>query len=158
MAGEITLSGRDYLTEIDTTTPITAPRGLAYNPILCEVSSDFGIETDEQTVTNKCNGGWGSSNPGNSTFSFSGEYQAIDPESAEPSAVSMNTIANLAATKQKFWIRRVLGAGNEGTPIHREGVVYISSYSDSAGTEDPFTFTITTVGVGEPILTPPTTP
>lgn len=157
MAGEITLSGKDYIIEIDTVTAITATRGAAYEPILCEVSSDFNIETDEQTVTNKCNDGWGSSNPNNSSFSFSGEFQAIDPSTGDPAAASMNTIAQLAASREKFWIRRVLKDGLTGTPIHREGVVWISSYTDTAGTEDPFTFTADFTGVGQPILTPATT-
>lgn len=157
MAGEITLSGKDYIIEIDADTSITATRGAAYEPILCEVSSDFNIETDEQTVTNKCNDGWGSSNPNNSSFSFSGEFQAIDPSTGDPAAASMNTIAQLAASRQKFWIRRVLKSGLAGTPIHREGVVWISSYTDTAGTEDPFTFTADFTGVGQPILTPATT-
>lgn len=157
MAGEITLSGKDYILEIDTTTPITAARGAAYNPILCEVSSDFNIETDEQAITNKCNNGWGSSNPGNSTFSFSGEFQAIDPTTGDPDAASIDIVAGLAATKQKFWIRRVLKSGLTGTPIYREGVVWISSYTETAGTEDPFTFTADFNGVGEPVLTAATT-
>lgn len=158
MAGEITLSGKDYITYVDTTTAITAPRGLAYEPILCEVSSDFGIETDEQTITNKCNGGWSNSNPGNSSFNFSGEYQAIDPATGDPSALSMNEIAILASTRQKFWIKRALKDEITGVVVHREGVVWINSYSDSSTSEDPFTFTVDFTGVGQPLLVAPTGP
>lgn len=157
MAGEIVLSGRDYILQIDTETPIGAARGAAYQPILCEVSSDFNIETDEQTVTNKCNGGWGSSNPNNSTFSFSGEFQAIDPATGDPSAASMNEIAMLAASRQKFWLKRSLKDASTGVEVVREGLVWISSYSDSAAAEEPFTFTADFTGVGEPILTAATT-
>lgn len=153
MAGEITLSGKDYIMEVDVVTAITAARGAVYNPILCEVSSDFNIETDEQTVTNKCNGGWNSPNPNRSSFSFSGEFQAIDPDSGDPSAVSMNQIANLAATRQRFWLRRSLMDPATGVQIVREGVVWINSYTDTASTEDPFTFTADFTGVGEPLLT-----
>lgn len=154
MAGEVTLSGKDYILEIDTVTAISAARGAAYNPILCEVSSDFNIETDEQSVSNKCNGGWSNSNPNISSFSFSGEFQAIDPDTADPSAVSMNQIANLAATRQKFWLRRSLQDPATGVQVVREGVVWISSYTDTASTEDPFTFTADFTGVGEPLLVP----
>lgn len=153
MAGENTLSGKDYVMSIDTTTPITAPAGTDYNPILCEVSSDFNIDTDEQTVSNKCGGGWTNSNPNNSSWGFSGEWQAIDPATGDPSAASMDTIVGLAANRTKFWARRSLVDGATGTvQVVREGVVWISSYSDTAGTEDPFTFTADMVGVGQPIL------
>lgn len=157
MAGEITLSGKDYILQVDTTTAITAARGAAYHPILCEVSSDFSIETDEQTVSNKCNSGWTSSNPNNSSFSFSGEFQAIDPATGDPSALSANQIANLAANRTKFWLKRSLMDTATGVEIVREGVVWISSYSDSSGNEDPFTFTADFTGVGQPNLTAATT-
>lgn len=157
MAGEITLNGKDYVLSIDSTTAVTAARGAAYKPILCEVSSDFSIETDEQSVSNKCNGGWASSNPNTSSFSFSGEFQAIDPATGDPSALSMQQIAQLAATRQKFWLKRSIKDGVTGVSVHREGVVWISSYSDSSSAEDPFTFTVEFTGVGQPILTAATT-
>lgn len=157
MAGEIALSGKDYILYVDTTTPITAARGAVYVPILCEVSSDFNIETDEQTVSNKCNGGWSNSNPNTSSFSFSGEFQAIDPTTGDPSALSMNQVANLAATRQKFWLKRALKDDVTGVEIVREGVVWINSYTDTASAEDPFTFTADFTGVGEPLLTAATT-
>lgn len=157
MAGEQTLSGKDYILQIDTVTAVTAAKGVTYRPILCEVSSDFNIETDEQTVSNKCNGGWTSSTPNNSSFSFSGEFQAINPTTGEPSAASMNTIAQLAASRKKFWLKRSVKDVATGVEIIREGVVWISSYTDTAGTEDPFTFTADFTGVGQPLLGPATT-
>lgn len=152
-----TLKGRDYVMEIDTTTAITADRGsdANYNAILCEVSSEFSIDTDTTTPTaNKCTarGGWANEEPNTSTWSFTGEFQAIDPATGDPSAVSMNDIAALAASKQKFWARRVL-AESGGVEVVREGVVWISAYSDTASTEDEFTFTATFSGVGEPLIT-----
>lgn len=152
-----TLKGRDYVMEIDTVTPITAPRGSdeSYNPILCEVSSDFNISTDSSTPTaNKCSAkaGWNTDEPDMKSFTFSGEFQAIDPLTAEPSAVSMNQIAALAASGQKFWARRVL-SDPSGVSVVREGVVWISDYADTASTEDEFTFTATFNGYGEPLLT-----
>lgn len=154
-----TLKGRDYVMEIDTVTAATADRGsdANYNPILCEVSSDFSIETDETTpVSNKCvaQGGWSNNDPNLSSWSFSGEWQAIDPATGDPSAASMDEIAALAASKQKFWARRVL-AGSTGVEVVREGLVWISSYNDTANTDDPFTFTATFTGVGEPLLAAP---
>lgn len=152
-----TLRGRDYIMEIDTVTLPTAARGsdANYNPILCEVSSDFSIDTDTTTaVSNKCvaQGGWSSEEPNNSTWNFSGEWQAIDPSTGDPSAASMDEIAALAASKQKFWARRVLAASG-GVEVVREGLVWISSYNDTTNVDDPFTFTATMSGVGEPLLT-----
>lgn len=155
------LNGKDYILEIDEVTTITAPRGsnASYKPILCEVSSTFGITTDEQSVSNKCGGGWSNSNPGDSSFTFSGEFQAIDPTTADASAISLANIANLAVTKKKFWLRRTKsGDAAAGVPtIVREGVVYISNYSEETGTEDPFSFTADFTGVGTPLITPSTT-
>lgn len=154
----IVLNGKDYILEIDDTTSITSTRGSDYDPVLCEVSSDFGITTAEQAVSNKCNGGWANSNPGESSFSFSGEFQAIDPSSADPSAVSLAKMANLALTKKKFWLRRTLASGVVGgVPVVREGVVYISNYNETTNTDDPFTFTADFVGIGTPLITAPTT-
>ena len=154
-----TLKGRDYVMEIDTESSITGTRGADanYKAILCEVSSDFNIETDETTpVSNKCTaqGGWANNEPNLSSWSFSGEWQAIDPGDATPSPVSMDEIAALAASKQKFWARRVL-AGETGVTVVREGLVWISSYNDTASTDDPFTFTATFTGVNAPLLAAP---
>ena len=159
MAGEQTLPGMNYVLHIDQTTAVTAARGVAaqYKPILCEVSSDFNIETDEQTSVNKCNGGWANPAPNNSSFSFSGEFQAIDPLTGQPSPVSMNEIAALAASRKKFWLKRSIKDGATGAVVVREGVVWISSYSDTASAEEPFTFTVEFTGVGAPLLTAATT-
>lgn len=155
------LNGKDYILEIDDTTAITAARGsnANYKPIMCEVSSTFGITTDEQSVSNKCGGGWANSNPGDSSFTFSGEFHAIDPTTADSSAQSLAEIANLAVTKKKFWLRRTKsGDAAAGIPtIVREGVVYISNYSEETGTEDPFSFTADFTGVGVPLITASTT-
>lgn len=150
MAGENTLNGADYLVEIDIQTPITAEKGSAYNTVLCEVSSNFNISTEELAVSGGCSGDWKSSIPGRRGFGFSGEWQAIDPRTGDPSAISMNTIVELAATGAVFWIRRKLRDGNTGMEVYREGRVWINQYEDVATAEDPFTFTASFVGIGEP--------
>lgn len=152
MAGEKTINGKDYIMEIDTETPLSAAGGLAYRPMVCEVSSTFSITTEEQAVSNGCNGGWANSVPTTSAFSFSGEWQAINPQSGDPDAASMNEIALLAANKRQFWVRRKLVDGKTGVEIYREGRVWINQYEDTATTEDPFTFSADFVGKGEPII------
>lgn len=151
MASEDILYGKDYLMEIDTDTPITAERGLAYRAIVCEVSSNFNIQTEEIEISNGCDIGWSASVPKLSGFSFSGEWQAINPLTAEPDVASMNEVIGLAASRQQFWARRKLVDGNTGVEVYREGRVWISRYEDTATSEDPFTFTADFVGVGKPI-------
>lgn len=152
MAGENILNGRDYLVEIDIQTPITAERGMAYNTIVCEVASNFNISGDEIAVSGGCSGDWKSSIPGRRGFGFTGEWQAIDPRTGDPSVVSMNLIAELAAAGTIFWLRRKLRDGTTGMEVYREGRVWINQYEDVATAEDPFTFTATFVGVGQPNL------
>lgn len=152
MAGEQTLSGRDYILEIDITTPISEPKGLDYRPLLCEVVSSFGISTSDIAISNSCTGRWDTRIPNKSGFTFSGEWQAIDPSTGDPDAYTMNMIAYLAASRTMFWARRKLKGGAMGVEIYREGVVWINNYEDSAGADDPFTFTADFIGVGAPTL------
>lgn len=146
------LNGKDYVIFIDTTTPVTAAKGAVYKPIMCEVSSSFSGTTDEQSVSNKCNGGFANSNPGTKSWTLSGEGQAID-DNAQPSATSMNEISELWKSGKKFWAKQAALDPSLNTPVFTEGVVWISSLERTAGTEDPFTFSYTLTGVGEPNFT-----
>ncbi len=152
MAGEKVLDGKHYIVEIDTDTPVTEVMGLSYRPVLCEVSSSFGISTEEIGISNGCSLGWANSLPGQSSWDMSGEWQAINPLTGEPDAVTMTEVAQLAAGKRRFWIRRRLADGRAGAEIHREGVVWIRNYQDTASAEDPFTFTAEFTGIREPVI------
>lgn len=154
MAGEKTLNGSNYIMEIDVTTPITEEHGLAYRPIVCEVTSTFSIDTDSQAVSNACSGFWRTDIPNSSGFAFTGEWQAINPRTGEPDAISANLIAKLAAGQTKFWARRKLKDGMTGAEIYREGRVWISRYEDTASIDEPFTFSADFMGHGQPILDP----
>lgn len=149
------LNGKDYVLQIDTVTPVTAAAGTPanYETLACEVNHEFGIEKETNQASNKCGGGWGRSTFGRKTWSFSGEWQAIDPNSAAPSQASLDVVAGLAANDQEFWVRRGLIDPSSGAFIpYREGVVKLTSYNESAGTDDPFTFTATFEGQDSPIL------
>lgn len=146
---EEVLNGRDYVMFIDTVTAVTAPKGLVYRAVMCEVSSTFDGTTDEQAVSNKCNRGFKNSNPGDKGFTFAGEAQAID-DTALPSAASLNEIAELWKSGKKFWAKQASIDPSLATPVFTEGVVWISAYSRTAGNEDAFTFSYTFQGVGEP--------
>lgn len=151
-----TLNGNDYIVFIDTTTDITATNGSDYEALMCMVSNGFSISVDAQDVNNKCNDGFGNSNPGTGSWEMSGDGHAID-ESGTPSATSYQAIAQLALDKTKFWAKIAHQTDNEGV-IHREGVVWISSYEETAGTDEPYSFSFTFTGVGKPLLAPVVTP
>ena len=155
MAGESLLNGKDFVLQIDTTTPVTADAGTEanYRTIACEVSHEFSIEKETNQVSNKCGGGWSRSTFGNKSWSMSYEGQAVDPDTLEPSDVSLDEIARLAATDQEFWVRRARIDGDTGAYVpYREGVVKATSFNETSGTTDPFTFTVDFEGQGEPIL------
>lgn len=154
MAEEL-LNGKDYVLQIDTVTATTANAGTpaSYETIACEVSHDFNIEKETNQASNKCGGGWARSTFGNKNWNFSGEWQAVDPTNGSPSSASLNVIAGLAAADQEFWVRRGLIDTTSGKFLpEREGVVKLTSYTETAGTDDPFTFSATFEGQGEPIL------
>lgn len=150
MAGEQILNGRDYVLEIDIDTPIDADKGLAYRPIVCEVSSSFGISTTDIAISNSCTGRWSSRIPNKSEFSFSGEWQAINPLTGDPDAHSLNMVAFLAGSRRMFWARRKLKTGALGTEVYREGVVWINRFEDVAAAEEPFVFSADFIGLGAP--------
>lgn len=152
MAGEQVLNGRDYILEIDVDTPVDASRGQSYKPLVCEVASTFSINTSDIAISNSCTGAWESRIPNKSGFTFSGQWQAINPMSGDPDAYSMGKIVQLAHSRTLFWARRKLKTGAIGAEVYREGVVWINRYEDEASTEEPFVFSADFVGVGEPVI------
>lgn len=152
-----TLNGNEYIVFIDSTTAITAAQGAAYEALMCMVSNGFSISVDAQDVSNKCNDGFGNSSPGTGSWEMSGDGHAIDEATGEPSATSYQSIAQLALDKTKFWAK-IAHVDGVGGIIHREGVVWISSYEETAGTDEPYSFSFTFTGVGKPLLAPVVTP
>lgn len=146
------LNGKDYWMFIDTVTEITASKGANYKAVMCEVSSSFSGTTDEQTVSNKCSGGWANSNPNTKSWTFSGEANAVD-ESGSPSLLSLNAIAELWKSGQKFWAKQAASDPSMLTDVFTEGVVWVSSFEQTFGNEDAVTFSYTFTGVGEPNFT-----
>lgn len=150
-----TLSGKDYIVFFDTTTAITEPSGTAanYEPLMCMVTNGLSLNRDSIEITNKCNDGWGNSNPGNGSWEITGDGHAID-EAGTPSATSYQTIAELALAGTKFWAKIADVDTTGESIIHREGVVWVSSYEETAGTDEPYSFSFTLTGVGQPLLAP----
>lgn len=154
MAEEL-LNGKDYVIQIDLLTATTATAGTPanYKTVACEVSHEFNIDKETNQAANKCGGGWGRSTNGNKSWGVTGEYQAIDPATGNISQVSVDEMARLAAEDRDFWWRRGLIDSDSGAFIpYREGVVKATGFSETAGTDEPFTFSVTFEGQGAPIL------
>lgn len=147
------LNGNDYIVLIDTETSTTAETGADYSPVMCMSSNGFNGTTESIEVSDKCNDGFADSLPGNSSWEITGTGNAID-ESLEPSAESYQVLAELWKAKTIFWMKIANKPGDvTNAPIIREGIGYISSYSETADTDTPYTFDFTFTGKGNINLT-----
>lgn len=136
------LNGNDYIVFIDTETVVTAPKGLVYKPLMCMTSNGVNLATDSIDTSDKCSGDFADPLPGTTTATITGSGNAID-ETLEPSAVSFQELFDLASTKAVFWVKIANKVGNTDTPIIREGVAFISDYTETQDTNTPFTFDVT---------------
>lgn len=144
------LNGNDYIVFIDTTTPTTAEAGVTaeYDPIMCMSTNGISGTTESIETADKCSGGFASPLPGTASWSITGSGNAID-ETLEPSSVSLDRLFNLWKNKTPFWAKMANKTAGTGAPIIREGVVFISDYSETADTNTPYTFDFTFTGMGE---------
>lgn len=151
------IQGTDYVLEIDTVTdPNTEEYGTEenYRLIACLVSNGIDVTLADQTTSNKCSGGWAESLSGEGSWTFPGEGQAVSlSETEEETKTNFQAIALLAIEKTVFFARMT----NAAKDIYREGKVRISSYSESAPNNEPYTFTVTFTGIGKPRMVAPTT-
>lgn len=149
--------GTPYLLEVDTiTNPSTNTRGsdANYKVIACLVTNGLELALAEQSTSNKCDEGWGTSVSGLGTWSFSGDGQAVSLEvSEEATMVNFQTILDLALNKTIFFMRW----RDENDTYVREGKVRISAYNETAPNAEAYTFTATFTGIGKPFILPATT-
>lgn len=149
------LKGTDYVLEIDTETPTTALRGTDANfrLVACLTSNGLEISTASTEITNKCSDGNAESMPGLTSSTFSGEGQAVSiTELEEDTMINFEEIAALANDKEVFFIRMT----NVAKSTYREAKVWMSSYGETAGNEELYTFTATFQVTGKLYLAPPT--
>jgi len=147
------LQGTDFILEVDTTTALTADRGTDanYRLIACLVTNGIEISLAEQSTSNKCDEGWGTSLSGMGTWSFSADGQAVSLESGEAATMAnYQTLIDLALDKQIFFMRMT----DSGNTVVREGKVRISAYSETAPNQEAYSFTATFTGIGKPFITP----
>lgn len=128
--------------------------GSNYRVVACLVTNGFELTFADQTTSNKCSGGWAESLSGEGSSSFTAEGQAVSEDGFDEEVkINFQEIALLALDKQVFFVRMT----NPELGTYREGKVRISSYSESAPNNEPYTFTSTFVVIGKPRMVAPTT-
>jgi len=141
--------GTGYLLEVDTvTSPKTNTRGVEanYKPIVCLTSNSIDGSSAEQSTSNKCDGGYASSQPGIKSWSMSSDGQVVTlTVSEEATRENYQTLIDLWKSGEIFFMRST----DALETVYREGAVWISSYSESAPNAEAYTFTATFTGTGE---------
>lgn len=122
----------------------------AWVPVACLKTNGWDSSTGEIDTTTKCSGKYTTSIPGDISWSFSGEGNAID-ETGTPSQASFKTLAGLQKDGKTFPAKMV--NVDDPTDVIR-GTVYITSLNKSAGRNEAVGFTSSFRGTGEYFLTP----
>lgn len=139
-----------------TTDPDSNATPSNYRPVACLVNVSFNGSTESIDVSNKCTGsGFADPEPGQSSWTIDFDGHAID-ESQDSQRDSYQTLMEAWASKQKFFAKITNASNGEGTVVFREGVGFLSSFSESAGTNDVYAFSGTFTGKGNPKLAPTT--
>lgn len=146
-----TLNGTAYILMIDTVTPLTSLRGTAvnYRPIACGISNGFNLDIESISTRNKDDGGYDSSLGGYVSWGMDLDGFAIGLKNADKILkANFNEIALLAKSKKPFFLKWEDALNS----VTREGKVRITSYRETASLEEPYSFTVNFVGIGEPYL------
>lgn len=145
------MNGTAYIIFIDTITPRTAERGTEanYRPVVCGVTNGFNMSFEAIQLRNKCDGGWDNTESGYGSWGLNLDGQAIALRNVEKLIkANFDEVANLAVKKRVFWAKM----GDIDSKRVIEGLVRIGSYNETADLEEPYSFTVEFVGLGEPII------
>lgn len=143
--------GNTYILWIDVITPITDNRGNPdyYRPIVCGVSNGFNSSVEAISVRNKEDKGFDRSRPGYYSCGFDMDGHALGLRYSERSEkANFNEMALLCKNRTTFWAKMA----DVTNSIVRECLVWISSYKETASNEELYSFSLSLVGVGEPII------
>lgn len=141
------LDGNDYIVFIDTVTDPsqTVNTSTNYRPVICMQTNGIGGTTDTIDVSDKCGNGYADPIPGGSSWEITGTGNAVD-EAMNPSKASYQELFTLWKNKEAFWMKIANKPDGNGTPIIREGVGMITSFTETADTDNPYTFDFTFTG------------
>lgn len=138
-----------YIIWIDTTTPITAERGLNYRPVMCGTSNGFRMSRESIAFRNKCDDEWDRTESGYGSWSMDLSGHAISLLATDAATKSnFQEVGMLLVNKTKCWCKMSDLENN----IVREGVVRVGDFSESADMEEPYSFDASFVGIGKPIF------
>lgn len=140
------LNGSNFLIWIDTDTPITAPKGLNYRPVVCGTSNGFNMTAEDISLRNKDDGGFDNSESGYISWNFDLDGYAISVDEFDSEKANFNEIANLFLQRRKFWAIQQDLIGS----LKREGVVRISSHKETANQNSNYSFSANFIGQGKP--------
>lgn len=147
--------GTGYVLSIDTTTVVsTNTRGTDanYKVVACALTTGLDSSQGDVSTTNKCDGGFDSSQAGNISWSLSFDGQAVTLGAGEASSKeNYQKLMSLHVGKTIFFAK--LESPDDAEYI-REGKVRISSMSESQPNSDVFTVTATFQGTGELFIVP----
>jgi len=146
-----TLNGTSYIVLIDTDTSISAERGVheKYRPVLCGTTNGFNMAFESISLRNKCDKGWDRTESGYGSWGIDLDGFAIGIKNSESTIKSnFQEVALLAVKKKKFWAKMA----DIDNKVVREGLVRIGSYRETANLEEPYGFSVSFIGLGEPIL------
>ncbi|RAJ28868.1 phage tail tube protein [Pedobacter cryoconitis] len=122
----------------------------AWVTLACLKTNSWDSSTDQIDTTTKCSGRYKTSLPGDISWSFKGDGNAID-DTVAVSQASFNVLAGLQKAGTTFPMKMV--GVDDPTDVIR-GNVFITSISKSAGRNEAVGFSSTFQGVGEYFLTP----
>src|SRR5690606_32632257 len=129
---------------------ISASRGNLqhYRPIVCGTGNSFNSSVAEIDVSNKCDGGWRNTRPGYGSWGLDVDGFAVGLKIAEKLAkANFQELLDLHINKRLFWAVMC----DEDRNIYREGVVWISSFDESANNNEAYSFSASMVGTKKPI-------
>lgn len=119
----------------------------------CSTSDGFSGTTEEVDIATKCDDGWTSSLPGDSSWEFSNSSYAKKTAELETNQVSYETAESIFHGRE---VKQFKLASADET-YYRMGKGFITSYNETADQGDYLQFDLTIKGVGDYSTTAPTT-
>jgi|GEM_PF-3997128 len=148
MATRAYIDGKDVVLFIKRVNKTPTPETV-FRAVACLESNGFNGTREEKTVNNKCSAGWKDGIPGNGSWGFSGNGQAItDVTSGE---ANFQELAEIWAAGEVFEMK----AANADGSYYRGGTAMITDWSEDAGPDDPLSFDTTISGLGAPVMVEP---
>lgn len=144
MAGEGFKNGTDVVLFAKIGTPA------AWVPLACLKTNGWDGTTDQIDTSSKCSGNDKTSIPGDRSWSFKGDGNAVD-EVGTPSRASFKTLSDFWSTNKTFPMKMV-GVDDPADIVR--GDVFITSLSKSAGKNEAVAFSATFQGTGPALFTP----